>query len=44
MLAILFPHMFFYEDYMDASEPGTHSNSHKTQADPSNAVAGPSSR
>ena len=44
MLAILFPHMFFYEDYMDASVPETHPNSPNTQAGPNNAVAGPSSR
>lgn len=44
MLAILFPHMFFYEDYMDTSELTTHSDSHTIQAGPSNAIAGPSSR
>lgn len=39
MLAILFPHMFFYEDYMDTSV-----DSPNIQAGPSNAVVGPLSR
>lgn len=48
MLAILFPHMYFYEDYMDTSEdnaigglttPFGPSSQFTTMA---NAVAGPS--
>ncbi|KAF7984569.1 hypothetical protein HWV62_13783 [Athelia sp. TMB] len=51
MLAILFPHMYFYEDYMDTSEDSQVTANELTQNGPSqsqeafpvaNAVAGPS--
>ena len=52
MLAILFPHMYFYEDYMDTSEDSQITANEFTQIQPfqsqettypvANAVAGPS--
>jgi len=50
MLAILFPHMYFYEDYMDTEDVATNLNGNGTQhttaaSSPDsfvNAVAGPS--
>jgi len=48
MLAILFPFMSFYEDYLEGAEVATNLNSDRTQGTPPsasqvvNAVAGPS--